>query len=66
VIGRPLSNVSKAARVASREATMSAIRCRTPARSRAFIRGHGPDSNAADAAATAASTSACWPAAAVA
>jgi hypothetical protein len=37
-----------------------------PARSRAFIRGHGPDSKAADAAATAASTSACCPPPAVA
>ena len=66
VMGRPVSKVSSSARRASWASTASAILFRMRARSRGFIFGHGPLTNASRAAATARSMSSFWPAAAVA
>ena len=65
VMGSPESKDSSSASRASRDSTMSAMRCRMRERSRGSIRGQGPSVKAARAAATASSTSAFLPAAAV-
>ncbi len=65
MIGSPESYDSSSASRASRDSTMSAIRCSTRERSRGSIRGQGPSSKARLAAATARSMSAFLPAAAV-